>query len=360
MANTQHLYKQTNSAARQSISRDNYFVAEAAGPQYSPSKEEEKRAAQSYAQPRPKFQTILVERFRQKLKGRGGRGLVGLKRQFKIYDVDGSGALELPEFKKAIEDFDLDLEEVDIENIFKSFDANRNGVLDFNEFLDVIVGPMNSLRENLVNKAFDKLDRHGQGVIDMQTLKSQFDPSRHPDVKNGKRNPEDVLQDFLETFEMHYNVTHGYSGDGSVSREEFIKFYENISSNIEKDAYFDLLVTNCWNLDNKNDVTAMPYAGSKSKVTQINSRERWMYDHHRSLLTGDKSTPFNRGDIKHEWSSTMRSTVGGGAADESYQPAAGVSTWPSGTNPSKRGQQTHESQRIASQQQPPVHQPAGR
>ena len=43
----------------------------------------------------PKFQTILVERLREKLKSRGGRGLIGLRRQFKIMDDNNSGSLDL-------------------------------------------------------------------------------------------------------------------------------------------------------------------------------------------------------------------------------------------------------------------------
>lgn len=50
----------------------------------------------------PKFQTILVERFREALKARGGRGLIGLRRQFKIMDDNGNGSLDIFEFRKGI------------------------------------------------------------------------------------------------------------------------------------------------------------------------------------------------------------------------------------------------------------------
>jgi Ca2+-binding EF-hand superfamily protein len=36
---------------------------------------------------------------------RGAKGLIGLKRQFKIMDSDGSGALDYAEFKKALDDY---------------------------------------------------------------------------------------------------------------------------------------------------------------------------------------------------------------------------------------------------------------
>jgi len=53
----------------------------------------------------PRFQSILVERFRNKLKMRGGRGIVGMRRQFKIMDDNDSGTLDIQEFRKGIKDF---------------------------------------------------------------------------------------------------------------------------------------------------------------------------------------------------------------------------------------------------------------
>ena len=53
----------------------------------------------------PKYQGILVQRFRKALRARGGRGISGLQRQFKIFDDDGSGNLDQAEFIKAIKDF---------------------------------------------------------------------------------------------------------------------------------------------------------------------------------------------------------------------------------------------------------------
>ena len=39
---------------------------------------------------------------------RGAKGLIGLKRQFKIMDSDGSGALDFGEFKKALTDYKIE------------------------------------------------------------------------------------------------------------------------------------------------------------------------------------------------------------------------------------------------------------
>ena len=36
---------------------------------------------------------------------RGGRGMVGMRRQFKIMDDNNSGSLDINEFRKGIKDF---------------------------------------------------------------------------------------------------------------------------------------------------------------------------------------------------------------------------------------------------------------
>lgn len=91
----------------------------------------------------PKFQTILVERLREKLKSRGGRGLIGLRRQFKIMDDNNSGSLDISEFRKGLRDFQVDVDEKDVDGLFKAFDIDGSGVIDFDEFIRVVIGPMN-------------------------------------------------------------------------------------------------------------------------------------------------------------------------------------------------------------------------
>jgi len=91
---------------------------------------------------------------------------------------------------------------------------------------------------------------------------------------------------------MHHNIMHGAKSDGLVTLEEFIEYYTNISANIDNDAYFDLMMSNAWNLDGKNNTDNMAYAGCSKKITQVNARDRWRADHHRNLFGTDKSTPF--------------------------------------------------------------------
>ena len=46
-----------------------------------------------------------LEAFREKIFTRGAKGLIGLKKQFKIMDSNGNGTLDIQEFYKACKDF---------------------------------------------------------------------------------------------------------------------------------------------------------------------------------------------------------------------------------------------------------------
>ena len=95
------------------------------------------------------------------------------------------------------------------------------------------------------------LDKDGSGIIEFDEIKEVYRARNHPDVKAGKKTEDEVLLEFIETFEAAHNYLNGNDADGKVTLEEFIEYYENVSMSIDDDAYFELMMTNAWNLDNK-------------------------------------------------------------------------------------------------------------
>ena len=68
---------------------------------------------------------------------------------------------------------------------------------------------MNKFRTQLVLKAYDVIDKNQDGILDINDIKGVYDASKHPEVKSGKKTEDEVLVEFLETFEMHHNVMNG-------------------------------------------------------------------------------------------------------------------------------------------------------
>ena len=200
----------------------------------------------------------MLKRVREKIRARGARGIVGLGRSFRIMDDDGSGCLDSQEFSKALRDYRISDEPREHQAIFEAFDPDGNGQIDYDEFLQAILGPMNERRTALVKKAFGVIDKDGSGVLDINDIKGTYNAKKHPDVLSGKQTEEDVLLEFLDTFEAAYALKHGESKtrDGKVSLGEFIEYYQKVSASLDNDDYFEAMMTNAWNLGKKPPVKA--------------------------------------------------------------------------------------------------------
>jgi len=190
----------------------------------------------------------LIKLFRSKIMGRGARGIVGIQRIFKIMDDDNSRTLSLAEFTKAVKDFKVGVSEENCPVLFDAFDLNRDGTLNIDEFLMAIRGEMNQKRVAQVEKAFRKIDKDGNGLLEVADIKDSYKADRHPDVLQGKKTDEQVLLEFLETFEAHHAMRMNEDADGKVNLEEFVEYYKNISCSIDDDAYFALMINNSWNV----------------------------------------------------------------------------------------------------------------
>lgn len=94
----------------------------------------------------------------------------------------------------------------------------------------------------IINQVFDKLDPENKNVIEPQSMLTQFDPTRHPDALSGLRTPQQVLQEFLDTFDV------GGQQVGKITRDEFVTYYTNICAAINDDVLFEDIVRKTWNL----------------------------------------------------------------------------------------------------------------
>lgn len=163
-------------------------------------------------------------------------------------DDDNSRSLSREEFKKAMKDFKIDIPDDQIAIVFIAFDLNRDGTIAYDEFLRIIRGDLTPGRITLVKKAYTKLDRDGSGIVDINDIKGLYSGAKHPDVISGKKTEEQILTEFLETFETHHNIMNGTKADGQITLEEFVEYYTNISASIDNEEYFALMMNNSWNL----------------------------------------------------------------------------------------------------------------
>ena len=114
------------------------------------------------------------------------------------------------------------------------------------------MGEMNDRRKNLVKIIFETFDKNQNGYIDLDDIRDTYNVQNHPDVISGKKTEDEVLAEFLDTFQYHFSLLNdNKSKDNMISLPEFLEYYNNISVGIEDDDYFEDILKNVYDLDNR-------------------------------------------------------------------------------------------------------------
>lgn len=146
----------------------------------------------------------LLQNLKERLAKRGTRGISSIARKFKIADDNNSKTLDQAEFKKAMHDFRIGMNDRQSEQLFRIFDRDQSGEISYEEFLRTVRGKMNAFRENIAKKAFAIMDKDGSGILDINDIRQSYNAKRHPAVVQGKKTEDEILCEFLDTFEDHY------------------------------------------------------------------------------------------------------------------------------------------------------------
>jgi hypothetical protein len=158
---------------------------------------------------------------------------------------------------------------------------------------------LNPARISVVDQAFKKFET-SRNIASYRALQEAFDAKKHPEVANGRKNAGEILNDFLEIFEIHHGTFNGFKKTDQVSKEEFVELYRTLSPSYDDDSVFTALVRGVWGI--KNDVMSSTYAQgwAGGNDTALNSRDRYI------KANSTKATPFGTSqvDSAQNWNST--------------------------------------------------------
>ena len=188
-----------------------------------------------------------LEKLSQKLKLRGLRGLMNLHKQF-IFTCPNLSKITLPYFIQVLKNQKINLSNKEYSKIFSDF-SNNNETLDFPGFIRAFKKPLNDKRLSAVEDAFSLLDADSNDNIYIETIKKKYNPKGNPLVKSGKKNEEEIATEFLDCFELNYNLLTAVDNQNVtnlVSFEEFANFYEYVSFLYDNDDEFVQMVNESW------------------------------------------------------------------------------------------------------------------
>jgi hypothetical protein len=92
------------------------------------------------------------------------------------------------------------------------------------------------------------MDKDGSGELTLADLAGRYDAKRHPKVLAGEMTEEQALQEFLDAFEGSHlgDGKEKGKGDKVVTYDEFEEYYMGVSSSVDDDEYFALVMTSAW------------------------------------------------------------------------------------------------------------------
>lgn len=184
----------------------------------------------------------LLKRLRDR-SGGAFEALRGLARTFRLVDRNRDLKLSRTELKGALTKFmgpsTFSNREVDM--IFAAMDRNKDGKISTTEFYRFLRGDMNPRREKLVMQAF-RILAPDASYVPFAEMKRRFGAAlpRHPEVLSGKKSEDEVMRDFIATWDKNR--------DDTITSDEFLDYYNDLSCSIDHDDYFELVIRNAWHM----------------------------------------------------------------------------------------------------------------
>lgn len=136
---------------------------------------------------------------------------------------------------------------MELDVIFKRFDKNGDGFIVAQEFLCELRGEISPYRLDAVIKAFQQLTVEGEGSVDFKDMLNLFrlNASSHPDVEEAIVSCEEIIFDFI-------NCWPGKNDTTTVTLDDFLAYYTDISPAIESDERFVTILQRCWAIPESN------------------------------------------------------------------------------------------------------------
>lgn len=186
---------------------------------------------------------------RFRLMDRGGQGFDD--QGANAHNRKGDGKLSSYELYTGLKQVGIGVDKAGAESLLVALDKDGSGFVCFNEFITALKGGEMTPRriaitkqayEIICNKSATPCSKNPKcsSCANTYDYASAYDVSQNPDVLEGRKTPDEAIRDFMENFDL--------DGDGCVTWEEFLQYYDMISCSIDRDDYYELMMRNAWRI----------------------------------------------------------------------------------------------------------------
>ena len=194
-----------------------------------------------------KYFKSLATHFQHKININNGLTYYTLEQKLKEKEDRLKKTITFEDFASTIQELNINIEPNFILDFYNFLDLCDSNNIATDEILRIIRGNISEERKMIIIEAFARIDYGMKGFVEISYLKSLYNAKEHPDVKMGKKNENDVLNEFNYTFDIYCNYK---VKSTQCTFEDFIEYYSGISASIENEQYFKDLMNGVWNMEN--------------------------------------------------------------------------------------------------------------
>ena len=188
------------------------------------------------------------------LKSRDLRGILYLHLEF-INSCHDLSKITFNDFINVLEIQHINLSNSDMKDLFNIFASKNNpNFLNFSAFIRNYKIQLNENKLSCVEQAFSNIDTSENDKVPLNLIKKKFKANNHPDVLNGIRKEEDIILEFLDCFNINYEILNLDSKNKNENSEQkyidfeiFANFYEYVSFIYPDNNEFEKIVNSAWN-----------------------------------------------------------------------------------------------------------------
>ncbi|CAF0963988.1 unnamed protein product [Brachionus calyciflorus] len=157
---------------------------------------------------------------------------------------------------EAFQEFNIEIHAEDLRIVWECLDWDKLDQMNYYNVLRSYLGEMNVERHGFFRQLMHKLDTQKTGYVQVSDIYKYYKAARHPRVKNGNLQEDEMFKKFLSSFDLiPLNKVQDYfeistSSDMKsplITYEQLEEYYNGLSIVVESDDDFINILKNSWN-----------------------------------------------------------------------------------------------------------------
>ena len=191
----------------------------------------------------------IIMSIRNKININNGIKLFTFIKNLKLRESNNS-QISINDLYNLFQEMRINVPYEELKILFNYANRNDNDIISTEQLINIIKGTFDEQRKLYIAEVFSNIDTEQTRKVSIQLLKNIFNAKRHPEVINGTKSKEEVLEQFCYSLDLYCEIN-GIQKNGELSLDNFVDYYSCVSASIPDEVYFEDMINGVWS-DNQN------------------------------------------------------------------------------------------------------------